>query len=335
MTYPAWAAMGLVLLATVLLPAPTVERIAPYTFLLSLIFLGLPHGAWDHRVIAAAHDTHLTWRHLAVVCAGYSALVAFYGVGWLLAPGPCFLLFIAISWLHWGQGDAAYLRLWLSPDTRTPSRTAPPPWLTWLVRGGAPILLPVFRFPNAFARIASGVTALFGRGQTAAEWLPSPQTRVAGCLFLAAIVAAYLIYLLRAYARGDSASRAAAREDAAEVVFLYGVFAIANPIFAVGVYFCFWHGLRHIGRLLLLDGATRTLCAGRRVPAAFARFGWQCAPILAASLAMLAGVYRWAVYAGGGSGGAATALYVYLALIACLTFPHVLLVCWMDSRRGR
>ncbi|MBC7808923.1 MAG: Brp/Blh family beta-carotene 15,15'-dioxygenase [Akkermansiaceae bacterium] len=327
MTWPAWGAMGIVLLATVLLPAQTVSKIAPYPFLLSLVFLGLPHGAWDHRVFAAAHGTAVSWRHLTAVCAVYGSLVVLYGALWFAAPALAFVLFILQSWLHWGQGDAAYLRLWL------PGRSGTPAWLTWLVRGGAPILLPIFRFPEEFARIAAGVSGLFGP-QRAANWLLPPWVCSAGMLLLAVLVGPYVILLFRPVARNNPGYRAAAWEDAAEIALLYAVFCVANPVLAVGIYFCCWHGLRHIGRLLLLDETNRMLCAGGRVATAGARFAWQCLPILVAALALLGCVYEWAIRTGGGD-GSDTGLFVYLALIACLTFPHFLLVCWLDERQRR
>ncbi len=323
MTYPAWAAMGLVLIATVSLPARIVVQIAPYPFLLSLVFLGLPHGAWDHRVMAATRGKRLSLRHLVAFCAVYGLLVALYGALWTAAPAAAFALFILMSWLHWGQGDAAYLRLWL------PGRAGPPALLTWLVRGGAPILLPVFRFPDEFARIAAGVTNLF-RPSKAADWLPAPSVRAAGAILLGGLVTAYLFFLFRAARRGGAVT-AAACEDVAEVALLYATFAVANPTLAVGIYFCCWHGLRHIGRLLLLDNGSRVLCAEGRVTLAAARFGRQCLPILIAALTLLGGMYIIALRAGAGN-GVGTGLFVYLALISCLTFPHFLLVCWMDRR---
>lgn len=320
LTFPAWAAMGLVLAAAVLLPAQTMTKIAPYPFLFSLVFLGLPHGAWDHLVVNAARGTRLSAKHLAAVCVSYSLLVALFGVFWFVAPSLAFAAFIVMSWLHWGQGDAAYLRLW------QPERVGgPAAWLIWLVRGGAPILLPILRFPGAFGRVADGVVGLFSP-QHAPLQIPL-WGRAGGFVLLAALGLAYLFLLFRP-ARRDSHSARAACEDAAEVVLLYGVFMVADPLFAVGIYFCFWHGSRHIGRLLLLDKTSRALCAEGRVLSAGARFGGQCFPILLVSLGLLGAACRAA--AAPSSAPHAT-LYVYLALIACLTFPHFLLVCWMDK----
>lgn len=327
MTYPAWGTMCLVLLATALLPVQVVAKIAPYPFLLSLVFLGLPHGSWDHLVVAAVQETRISLRYLTIVCAIYSLLVALYAVVWFASPVLAFVLFILVSWLHWGQGDAAYLRQW------QPASSGPPVWLTWLVRGGAPILVPVFRFPQEFARIAAGVTGLFGVSQEK-DWLMPAWARTVGLLLLASLAAVYLVLLLRTALRGSPSIRTAAWEDAAEIALLYLTFSFANPVLAIGTYFCVWHGLRHIGRLLLLDECARTLCAKGNVVAAGGRFGWQCLPILTVSLGMLAGAYQWAIRAGG-SGGTPDVLFVYLALIACLTFPHFLLVCWLDFRELR
>ncbi|MBC8142543.1 MAG: Brp/Blh family beta-carotene 15,15'-dioxygenase [Armatimonadetes bacterium] len=325
LTYPAWSAMVLVLIVSLLLPAPLVTKIAPYPFALSVVFLGLPHGAWDHRVLAAVRGDVLTLRHLSLVCGAYIVPMLAFGALFFALPGAAFIAFILLSWIHWGQGDAAYIR------DAFPGYKAVTVWLVWLVRGGAPIVLPVLRFPETFARIARGVVGLFvpQSEMGANDWTLSPVAANAGLIVLGALVAVYVLLALRRI----RTHRAAVTHDVGEIALLYIVFALSDPLLAVGVYFCFWHGLRHIGRLLLLDKVSAGLCAGGRVWAAGARFVGQCLPILLASLLILAGVYLWAIRAAPGGGNGDTALSVYLALIACLTFPHFLLVCWMDAAR--
>lgn len=49
------------------------------------------------------------------------------------------------------------------------------------------------------------------------------------------------------------AQRRVWREDAFEIVLLAAFFALVPPVLAVGLYFCLWHSVRHVGRLMLLD----------------------------------------------------------------------------------
>jgi len=327
LTYLPWGAMVLTLATCLLLPAPLVAKIAPYPFALSVVFLGLPHGAWDTRVFAAVRGDALTVRHLAAVCGAYIVPMLVFGALFFAAPGAAFTAFILLSWVHWGQGDAAYLREWSAGSRAVPVWLV---WLVWLVRGGAPIMLPILRFPESFGRIARGVVGLFVP-VSANDWALPPVVTSAGLWLLGAAVLAYVLFALREV-RTD---RRAALADIGEIALLYTVFALSDPLLAVGVYFCFWHGLRHIGRLLLLDDTSARFCAAGRVFQAGARFAWQCVPIMAASLLILGGVYLWAVRAAPNGGNGDTALSVYLALIACLTFPHFLLVCWLDSVTGQ
>ncbi len=322
LTYPAWGAMCLTLAACLFLPAPMVAKIAPYPFALSVVFLGLPHGAWDARVVAAVRKTPRTFSYYAMVCAAYLLPMILYGAAFFAIPGAAFAAFIALSWIHWGQGDAAYLREWFGNGGYKPV----PAWLVWLVRGGAPIVLPILRFPESFERIARSVVRLFAPVRRG-DWQIPPGVTNAGLWLLGALVAVYIVFALRRL-RFD---RAAVIADIGEVALLYTVFAVSNPLLAVGVYFCFWHGLRHIGRLLLLDDTSAAYCAGGQVLRAGARFAWQCLPIMAASLLILAGAYLLTISTVPGDADSDMAIAVYLALIACLTFPHFLLVCWLDA----
>ena len=326
-TIPAWASLMAALALSLVLPPALLQRISIWPFLVSLLFLGLPHGAWDHRVMPAAQGRRIRLSFVAAFCGVYLTLVLIYGMLWPVAAVVAFLLFIGMSWLHWGQGDAAYLRIWGKEGSENQSGR----FLIWLARGGAPIALPIFAHPQGFARVASGVTDRFREGGALGPepWrlVLSPPVCAAGLILLGGIIVACLI---RSFRYNGGWKSPAFREDAGELALLYTVFAGADTVFAVGIYFCLWHGLRHIARLLLLDDNLRGLCAQGSVSAAFLQFGRQILPIMGASFALLGAVYLyWARSVHSAEGF----IYLYLALIAALTFPHFLLVLWLDARR--
>jgi Brp/Blh family beta-carotene 15,15'-monooxygenase len=101
-------------------------------------------------------------------------------------------------------------------------------------------------------------------------------------------------------------------------------------VLAVGLYFCLWHSVRHIARLVALDApAASALATGRRWPAV-RRFARDAAPLTAGALVVFAALYL-AVPTDGSLAGLVA---VYLVLLAVLTLPHVVVVTRMDRVQG-
>jgi Brp/Blh family beta-carotene 15,15'-monooxygenase len=101
------------------------------------------------------------------------------------------------------------------------------------------------------------------------------------------------------------------------------------PILAIGLYFCCWHALRHIGRLMVLDADARSLPFRWRD--GVRRFVRDSAPLTVVSL-----LFMGLFFVGVGQvvGDSAEWPAVYLVLISALTLPHTLVVWWMDVRDG-
>ena len=95
-------------------------------------------------------------------------------------------------------------------------------------------------------------------------------------------------------------------------------FGVLPALAAVGFYFAFWHGLRHVRRLMRWDNI------------GWGEFARQAAPATLGALVML-GALALAVRHGPGGLGA---VGVYLALIAALTVPHAAVVTFLDWRDG-
>ncbi|WP_233745635.1 Brp/Blh family beta-carotene 15,15'-dioxygenase, partial [Halobacterium bonnevillei] len=233
-------------------------------------------------------------------------------------------LFVALTWLHWGQGDVYPLAVLLDADyleTRT-QRVA-----TGLVRGGLPMLVPLVGHPGTYREVIAAFAAPFG-GTVGAHWLFTRDARLGlGVAFAAFTVGTLAAARLRTRASPPTAWRV----DAAETVGLWAFFLVVPPVFAVGVYFCLWHAVRHVARAIgTHDGSRRALATGDRWRP-LARFGAEAAPLTLAALALLAGL--WAVVPDPPTtleGGVA----LYLVLIAVLTLPHVAVVSWMDRAQG-
>jgi len=279
-----------------------------------MVFLGLPHGALDHLAPLFFRRRQLTLRYLFLFVLGYGGLVAAYLLFWRLWPPAALAVFLLFSWLHWGQGDAYFLEVF---EGRPALKSWGERLTVWLVRGGLPIVLPALVFPQVFAQVADGILGWYG---ASGGWLLYGWGRIAGIVTLAALIAAYLW-------RSWQAQKEGFWRDAGEVGLLLVYFSLVPPILAVGVYFCVWHSARHLARLMILDEANLSPLSQRRFAGPLARITTQALPMTVAALVLLAGLF-WGH--GHAYVTADTFVYLYLSLIAALTFPHFLLVLWMD-----
>jgi Brp/Blh family beta-carotene 15,15'-monooxygenase len=289
-------------------------------FAVSLLLFGLPHGAVDHLVIADLTGRKLlSWKPLALVF-GYLILAVAVFAAWFAAPVAMFVGFIAITWFHWGQGDAWSLFEELNGQPRSPLLRG----LGLFVRGALPMLLPFLAFPEVYLGVADDLAALFGHdGATTLAALASWEFRGGLGAGYLAVALGYLIL-----ARRRAASTRAWLVDAAEIALLTAFFLLVPPILSVGLYFSLWHAPRHMIRLSrALPGAERS------------RTDWQdfggvmiaSVPLTAVSLAALAAIGWWLGFSPDTPG---RNLAIYLALIAAVTVPHVIVVTWMDARGG-
>jgi len=322
---PAWLTVTLVGVGAVVLPAvdsplavPTWLRYLPLTA--SLVLFGLPHGAVDHLAPTRAAGRPTSARSMAAVGLVYLGLGTGYAALWVVAPVASAALFVALTWLHWGQGDLYALDALGSTHLDGAGVRAG----TVLVRGGLPMLVPLFRFPDRYRAVVDAWVALFGRDLDAA-WLVAPDVRAALALSFGALTVATLVAGYRRRGAGGGW-----RLDAAETALLWGYFLVVPPLVAVGIYFCVWHSLRHIARLIGVDDDARTAFGERGVLAALVRTGIDAAPLTAVSILLLAGV---AVVVGIDADTRMLAA-LYLVFIAVLTLPHVAVVTWMDRAEG-
>lgn len=286
---------------------------------LSTVVFGLPHGALDVFVPFWMERRPLRAGRLALYAAAYLAAAGATLVAWWAAPTAAALGFIALTWFHWGQGDLFALRgMRWDGHLRTPAQRA----LAVAVRGALPMAVPLLAFPQTYADVVGAMAgALLGDGAPArAAVLGLPHAEVAlglGALWAASLAAG--AWAARASRQPRRAWRTWAL-DAAEVAGLAVFFAVVPPLWAVGVYFCLWHAVRHLERLGPLQ--TRPASAWRLAAAA--------APLSAGALALIAGL---AVTVGATADRPLDAAGLYLVGIAALTVPHVLVVVWMDVRQ--
>ena len=294
------------------------ETYALYPLLLGIFLLGLPHGALDHLVPARLG---LAWGYkplgLALYLLAYVAVAALYLGLWLWQPLVAFGGFLAATVWHWGQGDQRFLEIFLG--RRRPTRWGA--WVTLLVRGALPIALPVLAFPTTAESLYAHAAAGLGLGEAtldlASPWLTIPLVSV----FAAGLVA----YAFNAVRAAPNAQVLVI--DAAEVCLLISLFTLVPAYMSVGVYFLFWHSLRHLGRLLILRPRDEAQIARGRWYPPVKRLTLDLLPITFAALCLLGGFYLFNAPRIASLEGFVA---LYLILISALTKPHLLVVAMMD-----
>lgn len=324
--YPSWIVLGALALVF-LLPINVPLWIQLIPLLLSAALFGLPHGAVDHLVPGFVAKQPLTARRMLVLIVGYLVPIAAMLAVWFVAPVLGFVFFILLTWFHWGLGDLHAVLAYEGAhflDTRR-SRA-----LAAVVRGALPMLVPLAFFPLDYGAAASGIIGSFGTAEAGAlAWAFTGGFR-AGVLTL--VIGAIALTALTTL---PGAMHAGYEREwlmyVGEIGLLLLYFAVVPPFLAVGVYFCFWHATRHIGRLLLLDAAAEPSLDRNALGAALARFARQAAPMTVIALVMLAGLY---FFVPARPGDALSLVGLYLALIAALTVPHTLVVLWLDVVQG-
>ena len=181
--------------------------------LLSIVFIGLPHGAMD-----GALAIHLGWMNrplkVAIFLLSYVGLAALVVVMWLIAPTLGFLIFLAISMFHFGRGDIV-------------PRAKEHQLAEVLMRGGI-VLAGISLFHRS--EVDSIFEVLVG-SDTGIVWL---FLQLVGILTLILIPFVLLSMPLQ---ERKSAS--------VELVGLLVLFAIAPPLLGFAVYFCGIHSVRH------------------------------------------------------------------------------------------
>jgi len=333
-----WFARRPALALATLLPIAAATPFLPVevgvaAFALGTLVVGMAHGAIDHLVPLRAAGVSAR-RSFAAVGGVYAVLGGAVVVGFALAPAAAFVGFVALTWLHWGQGDVATLAL--AGVDHLPATVER--GLAVVVRGGLPMAVPLLAHPDEYRLVAEWTVGLFLAESAASAavdpiFSPAVRTATAGVMIGATLASTGAGYV-RVRAGAD---RRGWLRDAAEVALLWAWFLLAAPVFAIGVYFALWHSLRHVGRLVLLDPTAASAVEAGDLRGALSRFARDAAPLTLGGFLVVAAIGLAVPRGPAPAAGAVApgdALAVSLVAIAALTLPHVAVVAWLDRRQG-
>ena len=191
-------------------------RVPETAFLALAVVVGLPHGAFDHKIARRAFWQRHGGRWWQPFLAGYIALASAMLLAWWATPTLALSLFLLLSVLHFGEQDAP--------------AGAPGHVMRIMAHGGIPIIVSAACHPEAVERLyaalvpahAHAATMLLG-GSLMMPWVAT----AAGTLIAYA-------------ARWQPDDRAAALD----LILVSFLFALAPPLIAFSLYFAAIHAPR-------------------------------------------------------------------------------------------
>ncbi|MEM6821339.1 MAG: Brp/Blh family beta-carotene 15,15'-dioxygenase [Verrucomicrobiota bacterium] len=279
-------------------------------FLLSLILLGMPHGALDHLVYFRLKDQSITLPSLGLFIIIYLLLGSTLVLFWMTVPLVAVGGLILLTWAHWGDGDTTY--------ERHLGNSVPSTFLYW--RGALPMIVPLFTNPDHYAQVLSGAVRIAGGSES---FVFLQDTRVTMGVFIGLVVLgiAHWINVLKSSEIYPVASWF--RQD----IGLIALFMLLPPLASIGVYFMFWHSLRHIRVMSELLGKP---IKRRDASISWLAFYRAAAPFTMLGIMFVVGQYVWALQ---WTSDMLSMVGSYLCILWGLTGPHAV-ICYMIRKKN-
>lgn len=207
---------------------PPNQHASAIIMLIAVAFIGLPHGAYDLEIARRLLPRHLGRAWWLWFGAAYLGLVCLGLALWLIAPWVGLVTLLIGGALHWGADDL---------EVTTPRR-----WIHfWLAasRGAIPVATPML---FASANVAEIFRALVFDAPVSGETV-----QILGGAWLVLASPGIAVQLRQA----TRMSIWTGLRALFELCVLLAWLAVAPPVLAFTLYFCFWHSVRHSMRTAL------------------------------------------------------------------------------------
>ncbi len=211
---------------------------AGWPFLLSLVLVGMPHGAIDLLVAARLHQA----RSPRAVLASFTPYLILMGAAVLILickPALALIAFAALSVLHFSLSDFQELR------RRVPHHRVTH-LLSAISRSVIVLALPFATSAPRTLELVNQLLTLVGSPSRIIDPRGAELFALAG-LGLAGL--GTLFSWASLLAATVKPGWIALRDEVVEMGGLFLGFLILDPLFAAGVYFLAWHSLRHVREL--------------------------------------------------------------------------------------
>ena len=234
-----WCVLGFGVLAACFDPAFTTD-LAPWPFVVALLFFGMAHGCADWVVSARLSGRVGLWSKISGF-TGYLCQMLVCLALMAILPGVATLLFFALTIIHFGMADATAVG---ADKDGFVAR-----WGLVLGRGMLLLSTAIAAHPVVawapFEQIGIALSAW--QHGAPSVWMPAlePMRQCA----LIGVGAGVALALASAFARTHRGHARAAVADLIEHALVATMAALADPLFAVGIFFLGVHAFRHTRRL--------------------------------------------------------------------------------------
>lgn len=260
------------------------------------IVVGVPHGAMDHLVPGLASRRWQAPAQLVLVAVAYVVIAAVASLATLRAPDLGFATFLVVSALHFGWAETTYA----AERHGLPVPRLRDGWWDAVAHGAVVVALPLWS--------VEGKSAMRPLLPHLVDWVNAVPAQAV----TAAVVSMCAVSTLRLLCRRRVL-------EAAELIAVLTLL-LTVPVFAAfGVYFGLWHALRHTTRLM------DALAPGRPIRLQIRAFARAAALPTAAALVVLGTLFTYRSDVG--------VVMTGVSVLLALTFPHVVVVAWLDHHR--
>ena len=262
--------------------------------------IGIPHGALDH-LVTLPKSSAVKMAGFITVYVAVAVIAVFLLLTWNVVG---FIFVVAMSAVHFGIGDAAFI----SEIDRRSSYTNRFPRFSYAAAGGSlPVVIPLVSEKSS--------AALEQVNPLLVNWHQGFNDEL---LLLTLVI--FAIALLRLLQKRRIS-------DGIDLSLLYLLALTAPPLVAFAVYFGCWHAMRHTARLTLVLPRSQKAFAEGRSTDAFLSAIWPGLPALIGTF-VVAGI----VIAFRGGSVSDQFLWITLVIVWALTVPHMAVTARLDRK---
>lgn len=211
---------------------------------LSLIFLGLSHGAADHLCMWGLLSNKTIKAKIGLIIL-YFLVAILYLFLWLKDPVLSIILFFMLTIFHWGKADL-YTACFLNNTEYLKHNR----WIRFsyvCFRGSAPILLPIAFNQKVYLDFLNSLTFRKMEIFNFEQYIHFNLIFIPIAFFLFSVI----IFLF--FEKDKIRNYNIIIWDFFESILLIIWFLYMPVLWAIGIYFIFWHSLRHALRILSSD----------------------------------------------------------------------------------
>jgi Brp/Blh family beta-carotene 15,15'-monooxygenase len=263
--------------------------------------IGIPHGALDH-LVTLPKTTVLKMTLFISIYVAIAIIAVWVILKWNVAG---FIFVVAMSALHFGIGDTAFISELEHASHQEPA-TRLAQSLYALSAGALPVLIPLTN--------GESTSALSAVNPDLVNWHGGHASAILNIVTAFSLLTISILFILRR------------RRDALDLSILFALAIFTPPLVAFAAYFGLWHAMRHTARLTLNLNSSQTSIAEGQAGRAFMQ-------AVIPGLPALVGTFIVSLVIGMTTPGKLSDEFLWLSLVVvwALTVPHMMVTAKLDK----